>query len=358
MKILINALSGIGDALMFSPALRILSEKSPGSEIDMLVMYESVKELYENSPFIKSIYFIDFLRQSKYKSVKEILKIKKNKYDVSINVYPSNRFEYNFLNFLLGAKKKIGNNFVHSNFFRCEFFNNVRYNEIPDEHNVLQNIRLINGLVEFNENEIHGLEIFLKEDDEKKAIEWFKQNGLTNSIIIGIHAGSSTFKNHIHKRWDKHNYIDLLQTLIKKYDAAVLLFGTETELNDEIKKSLTGNVILASTQNYLDSLARLKYCNLFISNDTAFLHSASAFKIPIVAIFGYTNSRELYPWQNEHIIIRKDLDCSPCFYNSPKPASCKWKGSEQFKCMTQITVEEVLMACEKLIQKIPHNRKS
>ncbi len=54
MKILINALSGNGDALMFSPALRLLKEKIPDVQIDMLVMFQSVKEMYQEHPCLES----------------------------------------------------------------------------------------------------------------------------------------------------------------------------------------------------------------------------------------------------------------------------------------------------------------
>jgi len=94
MKLLVNALSGIGDALMFSPALKALKCNLSDLQIDFLVMYKSVGELYENNPYISNIYFIDLLNQPKLKSLKEISDLRKNKYDYSINIYPSNRYEY------------------------------------------------------------------------------------------------------------------------------------------------------------------------------------------------------------------------------------------------------------------------
>ena len=112
---------------------------------------------------------------------------------------------------------------------------------------------------------------------------------------------------------------------------------------------MNGRGVIASTNNYMDSMARLKQCNLFVSNDTAFLHSASAFGIPVAAIFGYTNHKELYPWMTKHVIIRKELECSPCFFNSPRPARCKWKGADEFKCVRTIELEEVYSACMNLL---------
>lgn len=351
MKILINALSGNGDALMFSPSLRLLKEKIPSAEIDMLVMFKSVKEMYEHNPFLNKIYNINFLKQSKLKSIQELLSLRKNNYDVSINVYPSNRTEYNLVNYFLGAKKRLGHNYTHSDFFRFEILNNVTFNEVPNRHNVLQNFDLVKSLTEMNEKEVKGLEIFLSEDDKKKSTEWIKENDLQNKLLIGFHAGSAVLKNHIHKRWDKEKFAALGNLLREKYDAKILLFGNEFDLNLEIDEMLGGQGILASTSNYMDSMARMRFCNLFVSNDSAFLHSSAAFKIPTVGIFGYTNAQELFPWGTKHLIVRIELDCSPCFYNSPKPVECLWTGKDEFKCMKLITVEDVFEACEIMLNK-------
>ncbi len=112
---------------------------------------------------------------------------------------------------------------------------------------------------------------------------------------------------------------------------------------------MNGQATIASTHNYMDSVSRMKYCRLFVSNDTAFMHTAAALQIPTVAIFAYTNYKELYPWKTKHAVIRKDLACSPCFYNSPKPATCIFKGSDEFKCMKLIEVSEVFGAADRLI---------
>lgn len=350
MKILINALSGNGDALMFSPALRLLKEKIPESKIDMLVMFRSVKEMYQQSPFLDDIHFVNFLKQSKLKSLADVRKLKENSYDYSINVYPANRLEYNIVNAFLGAKKKIAHHYIHSGISRAEFFNDILINEIKDRHNVLQNLDLIKPIIPDIKDDDAGLmEIFINEEDKHSAENWIIQNNLVDKMIVGFHPGSSVLKNHIHKRWDKHKYAELGKKLMSEYNARILLFGNEFELNEEIRSMLNDEAVIASTGNYMDSIARMKYCRLFISNDTAFMHSAAALQIPVVAIFAYTNYKELYPWKVDHVIVREDLECSPCFYNSPKPVECIWKGEDEFKCIKMIPVDEVFNACQKLL---------
>lgn len=349
MKVLINALSGIGDALMFTPAMRVLKTELPHCRIDVLAMFQSVKQLFKFHPLVNNIFFVNFLNQSKLKSLKEVLSIRSNKYDYSLNIYPSNRYEYNVLNFLLCGKKRFSYKYRHTNIFRADFLNNHLIEEINDTHNVIQNLRLVNLIIKKDINSAPPMEIFCNEEYLKNSENWFKENNLDGRLIIGVHAGSSTLKNHINKRWAKDKYVLLLQKLIDNYNAIILLFGSEYDLNKEIKNKVKGNVLLASTNNYMDSVARMKKCCLFISNDTAFLHTAAALHLPVVCIFGYTNHKELYPWQTEYRLIRKEMDCSPCFYNSPKPATCKWDGDEQFKCLKQIEVDEVFNSCVELI---------
>lgn len=350
MRILINALSGIGDALMFTPALKLLHDKLPNYQIDMLVMYNPVKELFQISPYINNVFFVDFLNQSKYKSYKQLKEIRKNDYFISINVYPSNRFEYNLVNYFIGANKRLGHKYLNSGLLSLEFLNNISVKEEKNIHNVVQNVNLIRKLIGIDDSEINGLEINLNEDNENSSVLWLKKLGIdTQKPIVGFHAGSSILKNHINKRWDKSKYAELGNKLINEFGATILLFGTEKELNNEINNCLNNKGVIASTSNYMDSMSRVKQCTLFVSNDTTFLHSASAFKIPVVGIFGYTNYKELYPWQTENVIIRKDYDCSPCFFNSPKPASCKWKGVDEFKCIKNISVDEVYSACSKFL---------
>ncbi len=348
MKILINALSGNGDALMFSPALRLLKEKLPDTKIDMLVMFKSVGEMYSQNPALDKIHFIDFLKQPKLRSLKEVRDLKKNEYDYSINVYPANRFEYNLVNSFLGAKKKIAHHYSHSDFSSGEFFNDILINEVKDRHNVLQNLDLIKPIVTVIDEDAGPMEIFTNETDESNAGEWTKENNLEDRYLVGFHPGSSVLKNHIHKRWDSNKFAELGKKLINNYNAKILLFGNEFELNDEINSLMNNEAVFSSTNNYMDSIVRMKHCKLFVSNDTAFMHSAAALQIPTVGIFAYTNYKELYPWKTKNVIVRKELECSPCFYNSPKPVNCIFKGNEEFKCMKMIEVNEVYEAVRRL----------
>ncbi|MEO8513596.1 MAG: glycosyltransferase family 9 protein [Ignavibacteria bacterium] len=359
MRILINALSGIGDALMFSPALALLKKHSPESTIDIAVMFKPVEDLFKNNPHVNKVYFIDFLKQSKFKSLKQTLALKKNNYDASLNVYPSNRREYNLVQYLEGAKAKIATRYNHYSRSNLDFMNSTLINEVTDRHNVIENFELVKAIFpNIQESELGGLEIYLRPDDEQFARKYFDENGLAGELIIGFHAGSATFKGHINKRWSAVKYAALAKRLVEMYNVRILLFGTEKDVNEKIQTIGGRNILIPETGNLMQSLALIEKCNMFVSNDSALMHLAAGLGIPQVAIFAYTNYKELYPWQNRHIIVRTELDCSPCFFNSPKPVHCIYNGQDRYKCIKLVSVADVMGACEVLIEEIPRNIES
>jgi heptosyltransferase II len=358
MRILVNALSGIGDAIMFSPALALLKKHLPDSQIDMMVMFRQVEELYSTNPAIDNIFFIDFLKQPKLTSIKQVRALKKNKYDYSLNVYPSNRREYNVVQYLTGAKKRIAAKYLHEAGMNLDFLNTTLIPEVKNRHNVIENYELVKQIApNATKEELGDYVINIPEGDTEFAARYFEENNLNDSFVVGFHAGSATFKGHINKRWSSYKYSELAKELNAKYNAQVILFGTEDDVNNSILKEIKGFGYKPKVNGIMQSLALMKQCNLFVSNDTALMHLASGLGVPQIAIFGYTNSRELHPWKNKHLIVRKELKCSPCFYNSPKPVKCIYEGDEEFKCIRTIMVSDVMEACEKLIEEIPRNIK-
>jgi heptosyltransferase II len=359
MRILINALSGIGDAIMFSPALSVLKKHLPDSEVDMLVMFPQVEQLYRNNPDISRIHFVDFMKQSKLRSLIEVLKVRRNHYDHSINVYPSNRKEYNLVQYMLGARNRIAVKYDHVSRSNWDYLNNTLKKEELNRHNALENFDMVKLIVpEAMESELGAYQIHFLIDEMVFAKEFMIDNELLDKFLVGFHAGSAVLKGHINKRWAAEKYIKLANQLHTEHNAKILLFGTENDVNGRIYEQTKEFSYIPATKSIMESLALMKKCRLFVSNDTALMHLAAGLKVPQVAIFGYTNYRELYPWMNRHEIIRKELPCSPCFYNSPRPVTCIFTGTEEFKCKKTVEVEEVFAACGKLIEEVPRDVKS
>ncbi len=346
MKILILALSGIGDALMFTPALRLLRTALPDASIDALVMFRSAKEMYERNPDINNVIFYDFLNSGKLKALRFVLSLRK-KYDASINAYPSNRKEYNLINFFIGAPERAGVRYLRMNSREFGFLNNVTVTEDDSVHNVETNIRLVEKLLNRQLDEKPDLCFAVNTQDELYASEFFKQHGVkSNEIVIGFHPGCATLKNHIKRRWEPEKFIELGKRLIDEKRAKILIFGgpEENELKQTIAESISSrDAITVETQNLPQSAAIVKRCDVFVTNDSSMMHIASAMKRKVVGIIGPTNTHYIHPWNTEYRIVTLNLECSPCFFYSPRPLIC-YRNDVKFKCIKELDVDTVFEA--------------
>lgn len=352
MKILAIALSGIGDALMFTPALKILKQELPDSEIDVLVMFNSAADIFKNNPNVNRTIHFNFLQQGALKSLKFVLSLRK-KYDATINVYPSNRKEYNIISFLIGAKKRAAVEYLRMNTENLGWLNNITVKEDDLMHNVQTNIRMVGKLLGKNISDEPGLELYLNREDIDYANNYLIEHKISESdFVIGIHPGCATLKNHIKRRWEPEKFSELSDELVKKYSAKILIFGgpEESDLKRKVKQNIrTDDAIIIETDTLLQSAAIMKRCNLFITNDSALMHIASALSLPVVAIIGPTNINYIYPWKTKYKIASLNLECSPCFFYSPKPLNCK-RDDVKYKCIKELSVKNVLSVVDELIK--------
>lgn len=346
MKILIIALSGIGDALMFTPALKLLKDKNPDAQVDAMVMFKGAAEIFENNPYLSKIHLFDFLNEGTARSLKYLLKLRR-KYDVSINVYPSNRKEYNLISYLIGAKKRVGVNYKRSDVQNFGYLNNVRIREDDKTHNVITNIKMCEALLgdSFEENPL--MEMYLNDNDKEFADKYFQETGIeSDEVVVGFHPGCATLKNHVKRRWEPEKFSVLGKSLIDNYNAKILIFGgsDEDELKEEILNRInSAKAFVVKTNSISQSAAIMKRCDVFVTNDSSQMHIASALQLKIVAIIGPTNTNYIHPWETEHRIVSLNLDCAPCFFYSPRPLICS-RHDLKFKCIKELTVDMVYSA--------------
>ena len=351
MKILILALSGIGDALMFTPALKLMRGALPDAEIDALVMFKGVKDIYDRNSCLNKVIYFDFMKEGIIESFRFIKTIR-NKYDASVNVYPSNRREYNFMNFLIGAEKRAGVKYLRKDITDLGMLNNIRVIENDSMHNVQTNIRLVEKLLNKTFTDEPLLDFTLTQDDLSFAVQYLNKIGINDDdLVIGFHAGSAVLKNHIHRRWEPEKFAALAQSLINKLNAKILLFGGPEEL--ELKKVINNLIqsprsLIVETDNLARSAALIKRCSLFVTNDSSLMHVASAMQRKVVAVIGPTNPYYIHPWKTKYKIVDLNLDCAPCFFYSPRPLICS-RTDIKFKCIRELSVEMVFNAITGLL---------
>jgi heptosyltransferase-2 len=107
-------------------------------------------------------------------------------------------------------------------------------------------------------------------------------------------------------------------------------------LGREIAARLTSrSLVLSGATTIRELMAALKRCTVLLTNDTGPMHIASAFKVPVVAIFGPTDWRTTSPFGEAHAIVREPVDCAPCLLR---------ECPIDHRCMTRVSVEQVYEA--------------
>ena len=250
MKILIIALSGIGDALIFTPALKLMRKEMPDAKIDMLTMINGVKDIYSRNPNINKIIYFNFLKEGFLKSLNFLFGLR-GKYDATINVYPSNRKEYNIINFIIGAPKKVAVHYLRKDFQNLGWLNNVTIKENDSLHNAQTNIKLIEKFLNRKIDETPAYDLLLNNDDETAASKYLLENNISeNDLVIGFHPGTAILKNQIKRRWEPEKFGELGKKLIIKQDAKILIFGGPDEI--ELKENIRGIINSTNAHSVLN----------------------------------------------------------------------------------------------------------
>lgn len=158
-------------------------------------------------------------------------------------------------------------------------------------------------------------------------------------LLIGFHPRSSYGQA---KCWPGRKFSRLAELLIKKQGAMILLFGSENErdLLQEIADDAGGGVVnLAGRTNLKESAALISLCRIFVANDSGPLHLAAALETPVIGLYGSTDPAATGPRGEKVTVIYKNVECSPCL---------RRECPTDFKCMEEITPQEVIEEIEKI----------
>jgi lipopolysaccharide heptosyltransferase II len=342
-NILIIRFSSIGDIILTSPLIRSLRAAYPGATIDFLIK-EKYSELVKYNPDLSAVHE---LVTNEFDELRDIVvKLRVQKYDLVIDLHNSLRSRY--VRWFVRAKRvTVVHKRVVPRFFLVHFKWNFYRSIIPVAERYLETIRRF-GVT----NDGNGLEVSIpSEIGEMVKIRAEKLHLENYPLVIGLAPSA----RHETKRWPQQRYVDLGIVLGKQHHAKLLIFGSkdEREYCDDIAQMI--NAVLgapvaesmAGTLSLLETGILMDYCRLIVCNDTGLLHMASARKRKVVAVYGST-VKELgfYPYLTEYRVVeRGDVDCRPCSHIGRD--ACPKK---HFRCMNDISVGDVLMAVQSLIQ--------
>jgi heptosyltransferase-2 len=318
----------VGDNILSYPAVQQLKTFFPKSHLAILIP-SHLADLWKTSPYVDEI--IPFKKKRGMGSIWEDLhlsqSLRKRSFDLAVILPRSFRSAFHI--YLAQIPNRIGYQDEGRSIFLTHGVRRTK--EMLHIHRVYYYQKLIEPLGKIGD--LADPQIFLREEDRKWAVQVLKDLGISDrESLIGMNPGAAYGSA---KCWLPDRFGELGRRLSEKWQARILLLGREEErpLVHEILRQLgTQGVDWTGKTDLLQLAALLERCHLLVTNDTGTMHVSAAIGTPVVALFGPTDPHVTGPWGKGHIVVKKEVPCSPCYQRiCPK----------DHRCMECITVDEV-----------------
>lgn len=299
----------LGDMLCSLPLIAAVRKNFYNAHITLVAS----KDNYEimQSPANKYLDRVILFKKSPISEYNRFFKeLKDRKYEIGIvpSTVSFSRTSH-LINYLSGAKIRVGVKSADGRYNKSEYLLNIKSDFIWNKfklHQTERNLEIAKLLgCSLNEKEKENIKIYLSKEETSFAKEFIQKNFSDKTKkIIGFHLGAAKIKN----RWDLNNFYELIIKLHKKYNNYVLLTKgpMDKELTTNINSKLKeiGIETVVTSFNIRLVAAILSQINLYITNDTGTMHTASYVGTPIIALFGPTNGYEWGPLKQNQIYIQ------------------------------------------------------
>jgi heptosyltransferase II len=162
-----------------------------------------------------------------------------------------------------------------------------------------------------------------------------------NGIVLGVCPGAEYGPA---KRWPTERFQKTMALVSKKVTCSWVVLGTkhDRDLAARILQGFEGEAQDLTGETSLNELIeQIRGLRVLLTNDTGTMHLADCLGVPLVAVFGSTEPRLTGPRSPTSVVLRHQVECSPCFLRE-----CPL----DFRCMQAVAPEEAAGAVLALIQ--------
>ncbi|MEW6606229.1 MAG: glycosyltransferase family 9 protein [bacterium] len=335
-RVLVINFGGLGDMVYTTPIFRELKRNLPDCYLIFLTE-PPYAEVFINNPYINELILFNKKDYRLRDALKFYRRLKRKNLDLVIDLTKGARGA--FITWMTGAEKRVG--FKHKG--RELFAYNVWVTR-DNSKTICPNSKYV---VEFFLDTLRALGMKVEDLSLRlypgkkdwsvvrdflinKKIDWTKPIiGLNPNVTINL------------REWQPEGFAEVGDRLVEKYGANIILIqapNQEKMVSSIIKKMHTSPFIASGFTIKQLTLLISKF-SLLITVDTGIKPLAVAMDVPTITLFGPTNYINYTPTSGKHLVVRKDLPCSPCgklHCNNPQ-------------CMTLITPEDVLSKVEEIL---------
>jgi heptosyltransferase-2 len=289
----------VGDTVCIIPMVKALKKKYPDSYLALVYGWSHYEVPYQKIiPELDEVLFYD--NSSLKSKMKLLIELRKKKFDIGI-VPSTVKISANshIINFLSGAKKRIGVKSIDGKKNKTHFLLNIKsdfdWNK-KQTHQTQRGLDIVRQIgCDMSEDEIKNIHHNISEPEKIFAEEFFKKHFPDKSrLIIGFHPGAGKIEN----KWGYENFAELIEMIYKKYNSYILITTgvtdkkTTNQLTEILdKKNIPYVVLCENTGNFIAVIIRI---SLYITNDTGSMHLAWLSGVRIISLFLQSN---FYKWK-------------------------------------------------------------
>ena len=318
-KILVISLSNVGDVILTFPVIDILKRDFPSSDLSVVVGPKA-EALFKDNPYISRVYVFN-KRQPISHMIRWVFNLRKEGFDLVVDLRNT------AIPFILGAKYKTS-----------PFVSSSKILHRKEKH-----LRRLKSVVDFVLPSKERFALHVTDKDRSYVQNLFKSHMPSNEKFVVVGPGAA---NHI-KRWREEGFSQICDKIIEDYKMQIVFVGDDAdkEVVFRIKDQMKNKGIDFSGQTSLGQLAEILRRSVFvIANDSAIMHMASYLDVPVLAIFGPTDSNKYGPWSSKSYVVKKTgLFCAPC-----EKSGCAY----HHECMEYIEPQEILEKIKTMIKEL------
>jgi lipopolysaccharide heptosyltransferase II len=331
-KILLIKSGALGDILMTTPLLRTLKKTYPKTEITYIIGEKFAEVLRGNRNVdeiitfdTKKLFKSNFITKFRYFR-KLALSLQERKFDMCFILdksYLANLFAY-----WCNIPVRIGFDRNGEGFPNTH---NIKYSDV--EHEIYYYLDLLKplDLADYGTK----IDIPVRKNHDKFADNFLKGNKIRKrDVLIGIApaATKDPKKSSSPRVWPAENYADLAEKLVEVYNAKIIFFGGENDINSIANVQARLGIKTynsAGLTKIKEAAALIKRCKVFVTHDSGLMHVASAVGVPVISIFGPTDPRRKAPLNKGSIYLWKGrIKCEKCEVYGKFPYCSKHIGTD------------------------------
>ena len=296
MKILVVQIGRYGDLILTTPLLSAIKSHIPDCELHVLVSHR-------NEKLQKSITHVDkfyVYKKSLLSLITILFKLRKEKYDIYIDPKDEYSAESKYLSLLVGSKKSIGFNRGNDLVFTIAIQSRYSGNDsVSSSHIAQRNVDIMRLLHHDNPKEL-TFALKVSQDSKDFLSNYLVSCSTERYVVINVSAGS------INRYWQIEKWIEIKHFLVKNGFTVCL---TSSPKDIESLKSIklqNPKVHIFTPRDINDTVALIKNAVFIISPDSAPIHIASAFNIPVIGLFSAVdwNKNRFAPVSSLHQVVQ------------------------------------------------------